>query len=890
MMALPIERAGTRRRITWLTVVGVILLPVLIGAVLVGALWNPTERLDNMRAAIVNLDEPVKVQGQLAPLGRQLTAGLVEGSDTADSNVDWVLSNRKDAKAGLADGSYQAVVTIPKNFSKAATSTTTTTPEQAKIDVQTADDARLLDGMITNQIATVAATSMGRELSSVYLENVLLGFTTMNEKLGDAAKGAHELQSGASSATTGAKGLADGTVKLSDGVNALSAGASQLSTGTGSLAGGAHELAGGAGELSTGVGALATGADGLAGGAGSLSTGAGALADGSQQLAAGLGTLSGGVAGAVNGLGTLSGALREKAKDPEIPPILPAEFLAAVDSAATKTAAIGTGVGTAAVTAGTAATSATDAATQAATAATAVSGVADPASQAAAAASGASASADSAAASTVTLSTDLAALVASCADSGASAAFCDQVAAAASTATTAADDAASASTSLAGVSTPATTAAAAAADAKTAADAAAASATAAATAAGTAATSAGAAAGSVKDAATAAGTVQAYVNGVPGQPGLKDAIPAGFATAVSAALTGAADGVDQAKRQMAPLVTGAGTVASSGQQLATGTSQLAAGAGELASGAGAFADGTSQVAAGAGSLATGAGTLADGADQLATGASQLSDGVSQTAAGTGELATGSSKLADGVGKLADGTGTLADGLTTAVDGIPTYTESQAKGMATVVADPVQASEQTGGLYGGAAAPLLAVVALWFGGLASYVAIQARTRRTLASSAASPLLALRAFAPAAVIGAVQGLLVAIVVQIAAGYGVGTFFGVAGLAIAAGVTFAAVHQALVALLGGTGRWIAAIAGVLFFATGIISTTPNWLAGLAGVLPTSPAYTAMLGVTTGAAVGGAITQLVLWTVLSLLATTFAVARRRSVSAAQAASLALA
>jgi putative membrane protein len=58
----------------------VLLLPVLIGGILLAALYNPTERLDNVRAAIVNNDKPVTINGQTAPLGRQLTAGLVEGS------------------------------------------------------------------------------------------------------------------------------------------------------------------------------------------------------------------------------------------------------------------------------------------------------------------------------------------------------------------------------------------------------------------------------------------------------------------------------------------------------------------------------------------------------------------------------------------------------------------------------------------------------------------------------------------------------------------------------------------------------------------------------------------------------------------------------------------
>ena len=103
-MTLPIERARSRRPVTWLTVLGVLLLPAVLGGILVTALYNPTERLNEISAAIVNDDEPVTVNGQYTPLGRQLAAGLVEGSDDFDSNLTWVLSNDDDAAEGLADG------------------------------------------------------------------------------------------------------------------------------------------------------------------------------------------------------------------------------------------------------------------------------------------------------------------------------------------------------------------------------------------------------------------------------------------------------------------------------------------------------------------------------------------------------------------------------------------------------------------------------------------------------------------------------------------------------------------------------------------------------------------------------------------------------------------
>jgi putative membrane protein len=57
------------------------------------------------------------------------------------------------------------------------------------------------------------------------------------------------------------------------------------------------------------------------------------------------------------------------------------------------------------------------------------------------------------------------------------------------------------------------------------------------------------------------------------------------------------------------------------------------------------------------------------------------------------------------------------------------------------------------------------------------------------------------------------------------------------VLAGVAFAAVNQALVAVLGGIGRWLAAVIGVAALGAGIISTLPGWLAAIAGFLPTRP-----------------------------------------------------
>ena len=196
-----------------------------------------------------------------------------------------------------------------------------------------------------------------------------------------------------------------------------------------------------------------------------------------------------------------------------------------------------------------------------------------------------------------------------------------------------------------------------------------------------------------------------------------------------------------------------------------------------------------------------------------------------------------------------------------------------------MADPVSAEGAGDSLFGASAIPLLATLALWFGGLATFVALQAVSRRALTSRAPSALLALRGFAPAAALGALQGALVAGVVQLAASYDVGQWLVFAAVCVAAGVAFAAVNQGLVAALGGAGRWVSALIGVLAVATGVVSTVPGVLSDVAALMPTSPAYNGMVAALTAAdGVGAAFVGLAIWTVLAFGVTTIAVARRRT------------
>ncbi|MCC2320920.1 YhgE/Pip family protein [Cellulomonas xiejunii] len=306
-----VTRPSPRR---WPAVVVALAAPLALVVLLLAAAWSPADGLARVKAAVVNLDQPVTLEGQYTPLGRQLAGALVEGAEV-DANYDWVVTDEADATAGLTDGTYAAVVTIPENFSAAATSFAAGEGkvEQATIDITSPRGATAVDQVLASTVTTTATRVLGQQLTTTYVENVLVGFTTLSEQLGEAADGATQLADGAGQLAdgtgqlaTGADGLADGAGQLAGGVRELRGGSYDLATGTGQLAQGARSLASGAQQLAGGAGQSAVGARELANGASALPAATSPLADGLREtadrasglvlLADGMSSLSDGVA------------------------------------------------------------------------------------------------------------------------------------------------------------------------------------------------------------------------------------------------------------------------------------------------------------------------------------------------------------------------------------------------------------------------------------------------------------------------------------------------------------------------------------------------------------------------------------------------------------------
>ncbi|MEF2978685.1 YhgE/Pip domain-containing protein [Subtercola sp. YIM 133946] len=304
---------------------------------------------------------------------------------------------------------------------------------------------------------------------------------------------------------------------------------------------------------------------------------------------------------------------------------------------------------------------------------------------------------------------------------------------------------------------------------------------------------------------------------------------------IGGAVTQGNTAVQTLNGQVSALSSGAVQVAAGTQTLATQAPQLVAGIASADSGAQQVANGTQQVA--------------DGASDLASGTQQLADGAATLKTGTQQLADGSATLATGATSLNAGADQLRDGLTSGVAQIPNYTGDQAQAAAAVIATPARVDTDTvtkATTYGAGMAPFFISLAAWIGIYALFLIIKPLSRRALTAMKAPLKVALAGWLAPALLGALQMVVVYLVVTLALGFGVANAPGMLAFMILTSVTFAAIILALNVWLGSVGQFIGLVLMVVQLVTagGTFpwQTLPGPLAALHHALPMSYAVDGM------------------------------------------------
>jgi putative membrane protein len=274
-MSEDMRQEGPSRRWGRIGLVGVAL-PVLAALVLVWSGLGRQNQIDKIPVAIVNNDTIISDPQPMAA-GRALTASLTNPTDSSEV-LNWTLTDSDDAKAGLRNGMYYAVLTIPSDFSKAILSTGTDAPESGQVTLESNAAASQTVPYISEQVVTTATSALGNQSTQSYLKNVYAGFNQIASSTQSAADSAVQLADGTQQVQEGAIQVNSGAESLDASLDLLAAGALQLTQGTVDLKNGANQLR----EATSGV---ADGAKGLSADAGRLSSSSATLAASAEQHA-----------------------------------------------------------------------------------------------------------------------------------------------------------------------------------------------------------------------------------------------------------------------------------------------------------------------------------------------------------------------------------------------------------------------------------------------------------------------------------------------------------------------------------------------------------------------------------------------------------------------------
>jgi putative membrane protein len=340
-----VQTPNARR--TWLrraAIAAVVLVPLAFAGLFVGALASSATSIDRIPAAIVNSDQLVyqtAADGTKTPVfaGRQLVTELTGGK----AGFDWTISNKADAEKALKDGTVDAILTVPKNFSSSILSLSSSSPQQAKLAIHTDDAHSYLTGAVAQAVGDGMVSAFGKTVTEQYIAGIYSSVGTLGSSLTKAADGASSLagganslsgglsslSSGAASAHGGAVQLSSGVTKYTGGVDALSGGLATVNSHTGSAVQASQGVALYASQIATISAQLQTAVDpvtiaslktqlatasasltqasqGNAAAASGIASGVSQSASGAAQLAAGSAGLRSGASSLASGLGGLA--------------------------------------------------------------------------------------------------------------------------------------------------------------------------------------------------------------------------------------------------------------------------------------------------------------------------------------------------------------------------------------------------------------------------------------------------------------------------------------------------------------------------------------------------------------------------------------------------------
>lgn len=290
-----------KNKILLLVVVAIIAIPTIYTTLFLGSMWDPYGKVDQMPVAVVNLDQPVTYEGKELKVGEELVDNLKDNDSLSFNFV-----NAEDAEAGIRDGKYYMVITIPEDFSANASTLMDEHPKKMQLTYETNPGTNYIAMKMSESAMQKIKSSVAEEVTKTYAETVFEQLIDIGDGMQEAADGAGEVQNGVKKLSDGNEEITDNLKLLADSTLTFKEGSEELTVGLGDYTQGVVELQSGAKTLSEGTGTLKAGAGELAAGVATLNSGALQLKNGTEAFTEGTKTLAGGAMVYVEGTTVLA--------------------------------------------------------------------------------------------------------------------------------------------------------------------------------------------------------------------------------------------------------------------------------------------------------------------------------------------------------------------------------------------------------------------------------------------------------------------------------------------------------------------------------------------------------------------------------------------------------
>ncbi|MBO0474471.1 hypothetical protein IGL98_003116 [Enterococcus sp. DIV0840] len=264
-----------KNKVLLISVIAITFIPILYAGFFSKSVWDPYGRAKDLPVAVVNEDKPVEMMGQDINVGEQVVDQLKKNHD-----LKWEFVSAEEAKKGMEDLYYYMIVTIPKDFSKDATTLLDKDPKKMELTYTTNGSLNYIGEEISQIGATTLEAQVRESVTESYVE-------ALNEVGKEAAKGMDQASDGANQLASGTVQLENGLLQYTDGVSQAASGSSQLADGTSELASNIGPLSSGVGQLDSGASELSTALNTVNGKAQPLNSKVTALSAGLNELSRG---------------------------------------------------------------------------------------------------------------------------------------------------------------------------------------------------------------------------------------------------------------------------------------------------------------------------------------------------------------------------------------------------------------------------------------------------------------------------------------------------------------------------------------------------------------------------------------------------------------------------